>query len=229
MRGSRTRSGARRRTPGSGPESDREANKRAARRCTMTRRATRSTPSRCPGDKNADELRRAKRFSPLTTVHRVGTCPGANAGPDRRRERPQERGARQRRCLVLRIAEGIETVLSLRTTRSGLFARRGAVGGAPRRIHSPRLRHRTRRRTRSGSRWSPSRGAASGALRASWCRGARDRIPVQRLQRRAPPARGPDGMARLVAGAIAQFEDPKRRAWAQSGGGRRDRWRSSRP
>ena len=117
MRGSRTRSGARRRTPGRGPESDREANKRAARRCSMTRRATRPALSRCPGDKIADELSRAKRFSPLTTVHRVGTYPGANAGPDRRRERPQNRAARQRRCLVVVIAQCIETVLSLRTTR----------------------------------------------------------------------------------------------------------------
>ena len=126
------------------------------------------------------------------------------------------------------LAEGIETPLSLRPARPGLFAAAALSAGSlagftpPAGVTGLVI---ARDRDEAGAN-------AAERLRARCERGG---VEVLVIAPRCGSdfndelrAYGPDGMARLVRGAIAEFENPERGAWAQSGGGRRDRWRSSR-
>ena len=124
---------------------------------------------------------------------------------------------------ILLVAEGIETALSLRATRPGLFAAAALSAGSlagftpPAGVTGLVI---ARDRDEAGAN-------AAKRLRA---RCERRGVAVLVIAPRCGSdfndelrAYGPDGMARLVAGAIAEFEDPRRGEWAQSGGGRRDR------
>ena len=129
---------------------------------------------------------------------------------------------------ILLVAEGIETALSLRSARPGLFAAAALSAGSlagftpPTGVTGLVI---ARDRDHAGSH-------AAERLRARCERGGIEVLVIaprcgSDFNDELRPY-GPDGMARLVCGAIAEFEDPKRGAWAESDGGRRDRWRSSR-
>ena len=128
---------------------------------------------------------------------------------------------------ILLVAEGIETALSLRTARPGLAAAAALSAGSLAGFTPPadvtglviardrddagvhaaeRLRARCERR------------GLEVLVIAPRCSDFNDELR----------AYGPVGMARLVAGAIAEFEDPRRGAWVQSDVRRLGRWTPSR-
>ena len=128
---------------------------------------------------------------------------------------------------ILLVAEGIETALSLRTARPGLFAAAalsaGNLGGftPPAGVTGLVI---ARDRDNAGAR-------AAERLRA---RCERRGVEVLVIAPRCGGdfndelrAYGPDGMARLVSGAIAELQDPERGAWARSDGRSPDRWTPS--
>lgn len=128
---------------------------------------------------------------------------------------------------ILLVAEGIETALSLRTARPGLFAAAalsaGNLGGftPPASVTGLVI---ARDRDEAGAQ----------AAERLWARCERRGVEVLVIAPRCGGdfndelrAYGPDGMARLVSGAIAELQDPERGAWARSDAQSPDRWTPS--
>ena len=126
------------------------------------------------------------------------------------------------------VAEGIETALSLRAARSGLFAAAALSAGnlagftPPAGVTGLVI---ARDRDHAGSNAAERLRARCGRL------GVKVLVIAPRCRSDFNDelrAYGPDGMTRLVSGAIAEFMDPKRGAWAKSDAGNPDRWTPSR-
>ena len=118
---------------------------------------------------------------------------------------------------MLCVAEDIETALSLRTARPGLFTAAALSAGSLAGFTPPaeviglviaRDRDDAGARAAERLRERYERSGVTVLVIAPRCNDFNDELR----------AYGPDGMARLLSGAIAELEDPRRGAWANPGG-----------